>query len=146
MNPEERIVRVVLEKWNDGLASTLESWRRHCTDDLLWWNSARGEISRLDACLAGIAQMWEHLDVVRVDVPIRTLLSEPGRVVVERSDNLVKKNGDIIYAPVTGVVEFINDKIVRWRDYCDDWMLKLELGNEPSPALAPVTAHSRPLF
>jgi limonene-1,2-epoxide hydrolase len=137
MSNEEQIVRRVLAMWGEGLDQTLESWRQHCTPDLEWWNSARGGIKGLDACLEGIEQMWSFLDVIRVEVPIRNVLTEDGRVIVERSDNLVQSDGTVIYAPVVGVVEFDDDKIARWRDYCDDWMLKRELGGQMTPAKAP---------
>ncbi|MDH6291237.1 limonene-1,2-epoxide hydrolase family protein [Rhodococcus opacus] len=136
---EEKIVRDVLAMWAHGLESTKDSWRQHCSDNVIWWNSARGAIEGLSKCLEGIDTMFDVLGVESVQVPIRTLLAAPGVVVVERSDDLYRKDGTIIqHAPVTGVVEFEGDTIVCWRDYCDDWMLKLQQGNgDPSPSYAP---------
>ena len=138
MQQEEEIVRTVLAMWRDGLEPTKESWRQHASADIVWWNSARGGISGIAACLAGIDQLFGALGAAYVDVPIRNVLAEPGRVIVERSDNLHRADGTVIaYAPVTGVIEFDGDKIVMWRDYCDDWIGKMMAGGELSPATAP---------
>jgi limonene-1,2-epoxide hydrolase len=68
----------------------------------VWWNSARGAIVCLEPCLDGIEQLYGLLEVAYVDVPVRNVLAERGRVVVERSDNLFRKDGSVVaYVPVT---------------------------------------------
>jgi limonene-1,2-epoxide hydrolase len=135
---EEQIVRDVLAMWRAGLEETKESWRRYAAGHLVWWNSARGTIVGLEPCLDGIEQLYRLLEVAYVDVPVRNVLAERGRVIVERSDNLFRKDGSVVaYVPVTGVIEFEGERIVRWRDYCDDWILKLQSGGEITPPTAP---------
>ena len=81
--------------------------------------------------------MFEALQIASVDVPVRSVVAEPGRVIIERSDDMYRSDGSVIATvPVTGVIEFEGDKIVAWRDYCDDWMLKMQTGGD-HPAVAP---------
>lgn len=135
---EEKIVRDVLAMWANGLESTKQSWRDHCDDNVIWWNSGRGGMDGLPACLDAIDALFTNLGAESVQVPIRTLLAAPGVIVVERSDDLYRQDGTVIQrVPVTGVVEFDGDKITCWRDYCDDWSTKLLQGAEPSISEAP---------
>ena len=123
MLPEEQTVRTVLEMWAEGLDGILESFRRHCHADLVWWNSARGSISGLDTCLRGIEVLNLQLKVAKTLVPIKSLMAEPSLVFVERSDDLYRADGSLVVSvPVVGVLGFRGDKIISWRDYCDDWM------------------------
>jgi limonene-1,2-epoxide hydrolase len=128
MIDEERVVREVLHMWGQGLQSTKESWRTNCAVDMEWYNSARGSIVGLDNCLAAIDQMFTQLDIAYVKTPIRTLHATTGLVYAERSDDMYRRDGSLIAAiPVVGVVAFDGGKISEWRDYCDDWLAKLDL-------------------
>ena len=82
--------------WRAGLEETKESWRRYAAGHLVWWNSARGTIVGLEPCLDGIEQLYRLLEVAYVDVPVRNVLAERGRVIVERSDNLFHKDGSVV--------------------------------------------------
>jgi limonene-1,2-epoxide hydrolase len=63
------------------------------------------------------------LDVASIRIPIKNIAAIPGMVFIERSDDLYLRDGSLLVSvPVTGIVEFQGDKIVEWRDYCDDWM------------------------
>ncbi|AFJ34674.1 limonene-1,2-epoxide hydrolase family protein [Mycobacterium sp. MOTT36Y] len=142
MTNEERIVRHILEMWGPGVEGVKESFRRYGTDDLVWWNSGRGALTGLDECLKGLDELFDVLEIATVDCPIRTLLATSGRVVVERSDNLYRADGTVIAEiPVMGVLEFDANKVTTWRDYCDDWISKLELGQ--SVVSAPTAAETR---
>jgi limonene-1,2-epoxide hydrolase len=85
--------------------------------------------------------MWDFLGVASVEVPVRNGLAGEEPVIVERSDDLLREDGtEIARVPVVGSVELVGDKIVPWRDYCDDWMFKREQGAiRPHPSL-PETA------
>jgi limonene-1,2-epoxide hydrolase len=123
MNDHERIVREVCAMWADGKEAVKESWRKHASEDIVWWNSARGALRGRGACEAGIDAMFEMLNVVTVQVPIRTVAVADGVVFVERSDDLYLPDGTcLVSVPVTGVIQFDGETIVEWRDYCDDWM------------------------
>jgi limonene-1,2-epoxide hydrolase len=121
---EEEIVREVLAAWQGGLEATKESWARHCASQMVWWNSGRGAIEGLDACLQAIDAIDEILHgFSHIDVPVRRLMAEPEAVMVERSDDLYRADGSLIASvPVVGIIEFEGEKIVEWRDYCVDWM------------------------
>jgi limonene-1,2-epoxide hydrolase len=127
MDPKEAIVREVLETWNEGPNGARAAWEKHGADELVWWNSARGQIDGLEACLATCDQMYATLGIHRIQVPIKNLAVDDRNVYVERSDDLVHEDGSVfIEIPVTGVIEFDGDKIVSWRDYADDWLMKMQ--------------------
>jgi limonene-1,2-epoxide hydrolase len=113
--------------WAGGLESTVTSWRDHATDDLVWWNSARGAVDGLEACLDSIRMFYQTMNVSHVKVPIRAVVSDGNDlVVVERSDDTYLRDGSLLAAvPVVGVIKFRDGKIAEWRDYCDDWVSKL---------------------
>lgn len=137
MHREEEIVRDILTMWGTGVDGVKESFSQYASPNLVWWNSARGALTGLDVCLQAIDQMFSTLEIATVAVPIHTLLTTPGRVVVERSDNLYRTDGTVIAEiPVTGVIGFDGDKMVVWRDYCDDWMSRLELCQPVMPLSA----------
>jgi limonene-1,2-epoxide hydrolase len=93
----------------------------------VWWNSARGAVEGLDACLEGIRGFYQALNVDHVEVPIKSIVSDgDDLVVIERSDDTYLTDGSLLAAvPVVGVVRFRDGKIAEWRDYCDDWLAKL---------------------
>ena len=127
MTENEVITRRIVEMWADGLESTLASWRDHATPDMVWWNNARGAVDGLDGCLQGIRMFYATMGVDHVKVPIRSIVSDGADlVVIERSDDTYLTDGTLLAAvPVVGVIRFRDDKIVEWRDYCDDWVAKL---------------------
>lgn len=123
MNEHEQIVRNVCAMWANGKQAVKDSWRMHASEDIVWWNSARGGLHGRAACEAGIDAMFDMLNVVRVEVPIRNVAVRDGLVFIERSDDLYLADGNCLASvPVVGVVAFNGDTIVEWRDYCDDWM------------------------
>jgi limonene-1,2-epoxide hydrolase len=125
---EERIVREVLAMWGQGLQATKDSWRRHCDAEMEWYNNARGSIVGLDNRLSAIDQMFAQLEIAYVKTPIRSLHATTGLVYAERSDDMYRADGTLIAAvPVVAVVALTDGKISQWRDYCDDWLFKLEL-------------------
>jgi len=120
---EEKIVRNVVVMWAGGKEATKDSWRQHASQSLIWWNSARGALRGLDACEQAIDSLFDILGVASIKVPIKAVAAGAGLVFIERSDDMYRQDGSLIAAvPVTGVVQFDGDKIVEWRDYCDDWM------------------------
>jgi limonene-1,2-epoxide hydrolase len=122
--PREReIIREILSSWELGLQTIKDTWREHCAPDVIWWNSARGEIVGVDACLAAFDAMDQMVGYTSLAAPVINLLARDGLVFVERTDGLKRADGSLIVSiPVTGVIEFANDKIISWRDCCDDWM------------------------
>lgn len=127
MTEEERIVRKVLEMWAGGLESTIASWRDHATDDMVWWNNARGAVNGLDNCVEAIRGFYSAMNVDHVEVPVRIIVSRGNDLVVaERSDDTYLKDGSLLAAvPVVGVISFRDGKITEWRDYCDNWVREL---------------------
>lgn len=127
MTGTEELTRTIVGMWAGGLEPTLTSWRDHAAPDLVWWNSARGAVDGLDACLEAISGFYAALDVHHVAVPIRSVVSDGDElVVIERSDDTYLNDGSLLAAvPVVGVVRFRDGLIVEWRDYCDDWVAKL---------------------
>jgi limonene-1,2-epoxide hydrolase len=120
---EERVVREVCEMWAGGKESTKDSWRKHASPDMIWWNSARGALEGRAACETAIDAPHDMLNVASIRVPIKNIAATPGLVFIERSDDFYLRDGSLLVSvPVTGIVEFRGDKIVEWRDYCDDWM------------------------
>ena len=131
MTKQEQIVRYILEMWTKGEDETIRAWREHCLEDFIWWNSGRGAIEGLDACIKKIEGMHGSLQYAYLRVPVKNLLASGNIVMCERVDELYYADGSLFKAiPVTGVIEFAGDKIKEWRDYCDDWVLKMTLQNE----------------
>jgi limonene-1,2-epoxide hydrolase len=123
VNEHEQTVRNVCAMWADGKDAVKEAWRIHASEDVVWWNSARGALRGRAACEAGIDAMFSMLNVVRVEVPIRNVAVGNGFVFIERSDDLYLADGTCLaLVPVVGVIAFEGNTIVEWRDYCDDWM------------------------
>ena len=85
------------------------------------------QIDGLDACLAKCDEMYETLGIDRLDVPVRHLAVDQACVYVERCDDLYRADGSLIVSvPVIRVIEFVGEKIVSWRDYGDDWLMKMQ--------------------
>ena len=127
MTEQEELVKKVVGMWSGGVEPTIASWRDHAAPDLVWWNSARGAVEGLDACLEAIGGFYQALNVDHVEVPIKSIVSDGNDlVVIERSDNSYLADGSLLAAvPVVGVVIIRDGKITEWRDYCDDWVAKL---------------------
>lgn len=122
MLKEEEIVREIFAMWVSGLEGCVASFEKHCHPDLLWWNSARGGIEGRDICVQGLYAMQEMTQFTTTKVAIKNIQAKPGQVMVERSDDMYDKDGNLIAAvPAVGVLDFDGDKIISWRDYCNDW-------------------------
>jgi limonene-1,2-epoxide hydrolase len=121
---EEEVVRAMLESWAEGIEPVKKTWAEHCTQDIVWWNSARGAVEGMDNCLAAIDAIDQLVGgFAYIKVPVRNLVAVEGLVFVERSDDLYRGDDSLIAAvPVTGVIAFRGDKVESWRDYCDDWL------------------------
>jgi limonene-1,2-epoxide hydrolase len=127
MDKKEAAVRDVLAIWAEGPHGARAAWERHGAEDLVWWNSARGQIDGLEACLARCDEMYEALGIHHIDVPVKGLTVDGACVYTERVDELYREDGSLIVAvPVAGVIEFEGEKIVSWRDYADDWLMKMQ--------------------
>jgi limonene-1,2-epoxide hydrolase len=135
MDKKEAAVRDVFAIWDEGPHGARAAWEKHGAENLVWWNSARGQIDGLDACLARCDEMYEALGIHRIGVPVKRLTVDDVCVYTERVDELYRADGSLIVAvPVTGVIEFDGDKIVSWRDYADDWLMKMQQ-QEQAPAI-----------
>jgi limonene-1,2-epoxide hydrolase len=121
---EEEVVRAMLESWADGPETIKATWRKHCTEDIVWWNSGRGAVEGMESCLQAIDAIDEVVGgFACIKVPVRNLLATEGLVFVERSDDLYRADDSLIAAvPVTGVISFRGEEVCSWRDYCVDWL------------------------
>jgi limonene-1,2-epoxide hydrolase len=120
---EERLVREIFDSWGGGVDAIITSWRRHCDEKIVWWNSARGALSGLPATITAIENMAKVTGAVHWRSSINELIARPGLVFTERVDAIYRADGSTIAeVPIAGVIEFRGDKIISWRDYCDDWM------------------------
>ena len=127
MLKEEEIVREIFKMWLKGLQGCVDSFHKHCHPDLHWWNSVRGAVEGRDVCIQGLHAMQEMTQFSTTKVVIKNIQAKPGQVMVERSDDMYDKDGNLIAAvPAAGVLEFEGDKIISWRDYCNDWMRDLD--------------------
>jgi limonene-1,2-epoxide hydrolase len=140
MRREEEIVRDVLRSWEDGVGRMKETWAQYCAVDVVWWNSARGSIHGVEDSFKVFDRMGTDpsLGLVSVRAPVVELLSGPGLVMVERSDDLLRADGSVIVSiPVTGVIVFEGETIVEWRDYADDWMRNFRPAGESRNIVGP---------
>lgn len=126
MLKEEEVVREIFGMWAKGLEGCVESFETHCHPDLVWWNSARGGVEGRDLCVQGLQAMQEMTKFSTTLVKIKNIQAKSGQVMVERSDDMYDRAGNLIAAvPAVGVLEFEGEKIISWRDYCNDWMRDL---------------------
>jgi limonene-1,2-epoxide hydrolase len=134
MDKKEAAVRDVLAIWGEGPRGAIDAWQKHGAESLIWWNSARGQIDGLQACLDKCDEMYEVLGIHHIAVPVEGVAVDGACVYIERVDEMYREDGSLIEAvPVTGVIEFDGDKIVSWRDYADDWYMKMQM-QEQAPA------------
>ena len=137
MQREEEIIREILGSWEQGLQAIRDTWSEHCAPEIVWWNSARGEIRGVDACLAAFEVMDQMVGFTSLAAPIVNILARDSLVFVERTDDLKGEDGALIVSvPVTGVIEFAEQKITSWRDYCDDWMRDFRPADAPRSVAA----------
>ena len=98
-------------------------WKRYCSDDIVWWNSARGALNGMDETIVGLHRMQEFVGAHHWRVDIKNIWVVGDTVIAERTDTAVGTDGrDIAGADVVGIINFNKaGKISEWRDYCDDW-------------------------
>jgi limonene-1,2-epoxide hydrolase len=120
---EETLVRQLFDSWENGLDAVLDSWRRHCAEDIVWWNSARGALFGLPMTLAAIENMAAATGAAHWRSTLKNVAVRGAVVFTERVDAIYRQDGSpIAEVPIAGVIEIRDGKIVQWRDYCDDWM------------------------
>ena len=131
MRREEEIVREIIKSWGEGLERMKETWAEHCHEDIVWWNSARGELRGIEANLAAFDKLSGLVEYESLRSIPRSLLAAEGVVMVERAEDLLDADGNsIVHIPVNGVVIFEGEKIVEWRDYCIDWFAAFRPADE----------------
>lgn len=73
-----------------------------------------------DAARRFLAVARRTMGLATVDVDVLSMAENGHTVFVERVDHLRRADGSLIAsAPVTGVLDFRNDHVVRWREYFD---------------------------
>ena len=91
MDKKEAAVRDVFAIWGEGPRGAIDAWQKHGAEGLIWWNSARGQIDGLEACLAKCDEMYEALGIHHIGVPVRRLAVDDTCVYTERVDELYRE-------------------------------------------------------
>ncbi|BCP14189.1 nuclear transport factor 2 family protein [Mycobacterium paraintracellulare] len=122
MQDLEQTVRAIFATWQ-GADEVVDGWKRYCSNDIVWWNSARGALTGMDENITGLRRMQEFVGAHHWRVNIKNIWVVGDTVIAERTDTAVGEDArDIAGAHVVGIINF-NDagQVTEWRDYCDDW-------------------------
>ena len=133
MSTEEQVVRAVFEAFEQGPERLMDAKRRLFDENVVWWNSGRGELRGVQATVDATPKMFELTGAAYLRAEdIRTLIVHDDSVIVERTDTLYRSdNTPIVSVPILGIVRIKNGKVVEWRDYCDDWMRAFRTAGTP---------------
>jgi limonene-1,2-epoxide hydrolase len=120
MLEEERLTREMITLWESGVEGIIDAFERYCAPDVKWINTGIPSVEGLDNCIELLRAQAAAWKFSSTSVEIRSLLAEPGLVMVERVDRVFDEQGDEIFgAPVVGVLQWADGKITQWRDYFD---------------------------
>ena len=113
-------VEAFLGAWSKSNAAMLQSYRDYFTDATVWENVGMSRTVGPDAALALLDQFAESLDMGTIKVDLLSIAVDGDRVLTERIDRIIGKDGtEKIAIQLMGIFEIQDGKILGWRDYFD---------------------------
>jgi limonene-1,2-epoxide hydrolase len=115
---EQRTI-AFFESWSVSYDAMVTSFRKAFTADSVWDQQPLVVITGVDEVLRFLR--WSRrAGIETVDVEMVHIASRGDFVFTERVDHLRREDGTLVVsAPMAGVLEWHDERIVRWRDYFD---------------------------
>lgn len=114
MTPTET-VEAFIASWNSG---NMDAMYALCAENVVWHNIPMEPISGLSAMRAAVDGFMGPVE--RCEWEIHSIASSGNKVLTERTDAFILKDGSRAALPVMGTFEVdANGKITAWRDYFD---------------------------
>jgi limonene-1,2-epoxide hydrolase len=113
-------VRAFLAIWSEGPEAIYRALYDYLAPDAVYENIGlsytRGP-AEAHACFAAFGPMKNCL---RLDVDVLAIAAAGNKVLVERIDRVIERDGrETMAAPVMGIFEVTDGRITAWRDYFD---------------------------
>ena len=119
MDHEEE-VREFYAAWGTSFEAMCAAFESTFSEDCRWDQRPLLLTTGIDPALGFLRRSRRLFGLETVDVDIQRLAAQGDVVICERIDHLRRRSGSLIAsAPVTGVMEFKDGKLVYWREYYD---------------------------
>jgi limonene-1,2-epoxide hydrolase len=119
MTDEQRTI-AFFEQWGVSYAAMAAAFHEIFSPDCLWEQRPMAVTTGPDEAVRFLRRAKLAMGLETVDVDIRNITSAAGVVSTERVDHLRRADGGLIVsAPVAGVLEWRDGRIVAWREYFD---------------------------
>jgi limonene-1,2-epoxide hydrolase len=119
-NPREQRVTQFFACWGESYDSFSCAFEELLADDCVWDQRPIPRLTGPAGAIRFLRVARAALGLVTVDVEILHVASAGDVVHVDRIDRLRRADGSLIAAaPVAGVMQFRDDRVVYWREYFD---------------------------
>jgi limonene-1,2-epoxide hydrolase len=119
MTDEQRTVEF-FQQWGVSYDAMAAAFYEVFAPDCVWEQRPLGVTTGPDEAVRFLRRAKVAMGLERIDVDIRNITSAKGIVCTERVDHLRQDDGRLIVsAPVAGVLEWRDGRIVAWREYFD---------------------------
>lgn len=116
----EAIARAFFASWAKSFEAMCAAFEDSCAPHCVWDQRPMALTRSVSEAVEFLHKSRRLLGLATIDVEVLKLASDGNTVLCERVDHLRKRDGRLIAsAPVAGVLDFQNGKIVRWREYYD---------------------------
>lgn len=119
MTDEQRTI-AFFEKWAVSYDVMTGAFYEAFAPDCRWEQRPLAVTTGPDEAVRFLRRAKIGMGLERIEVDVRNITSAPGIVSTERVDHLLRADGRrIVSAPVAGVLEWRDGRIVAWREYFD---------------------------
>ncbi len=123
MTPHE-VVTAFLKLHGDSKDSLHKSFDLYFSEDTVWENVGLSRTQGIGEA-KHVLETAEKMGIETISIETLYQISNENTVVNERIDHLNDKDGkELLALRVMGIFEIKNEKIARWRDYCDTASLR----------------------
>jgi limonene-1,2-epoxide hydrolase len=117
---EEALVRHFFERWSPSFDEMCAAFQDTFAEDCYWDQRPLAATTGIPQALRFLRRARTVMSLERVDVELIRIASASGAVHTQRIDRLYSRRGSLLVAaPVAGVLEIRDGKIVEWKEYFD---------------------------